>query len=125
MGERHEKPWGWSELLASASDSLLTRIEVRRGGFCSRHLHARQHNTFVIVSGTLRVCLLLSRSSGGMAEYCLRPDGLRCITIEAGMVHWFVAEQDVVALELYTPDGASPPDQQDIERFSEGGVVGG
>lgn len=124
MPDRILKPWGESETLLEAGDFRLTRIMVRRGGYCSRHRHEHQHNTFVIVSGKLRVCLLVSLASGATAEYRLLEDGLqRSVTILAGQVHWFVAETDAIALEIYTRDGLVIPCEQDIVRFTDGGLL--
>ena len=44
--------------------------------------------------------------------------------VEAGVKHRFINESDlpVEALEIYTSIDGTPPDENDIVRFSEGGV---
>jgi mannose-6-phosphate isomerase-like protein (cupin superfamily) len=117
MSERIEKPWGWSQEVYRDELTRVVRIHVEPGGFCSWHKHERQANSFHLLSGSLHV---FWKTIHGPRE--IEPD-----TFNSGIgphfIHRFDSPTGCEALEIYTSTDGTPPDENDIVRFSEGGVA--
>ena len=111
MQGRINKPWGWSQEVYRDELTRVVRIHVEPGGFCSVHKHERQANRFIVLSGELNVHC----KDGGGAD-----PSIRC-----GVRHQFhnATSEPVEALEIYTSADGTPPDENDIVRFSEGGIL--
>lgn len=122
MSERIEKPWGWSQEVYRCGRVSLSRICVKPGGFCSWHKHKSKTNRFFVESGTLTIEVVdiipvKIEIGDGMTENEL--------IVIPEKVHRFINETDteVYALEIYTTGSdLTPPDVNDIVRFSEGGI---
>lgn len=110
MGEVARKVWGTSELLISLPQIQVHRIKFEAGGVCSKHYHQTRYNAFYVLEGLLSVYRGTARRSvqlfAGHHE-----------VVPPGVLHWFEAETDGTALEIYFPDGVS---EHDIVRLSEG-----
>ena len=123
MAERIVKPWGWSQEVYRDELTRVVRIHVEPGGHCSWHKHERQNNTFHVLRGDLRIHYGSGFRSGsreiGDSGDC------RIMTVECLTEHRFVNEScsPVEALEIYDSADGTPPDENDIIRFSEGGVL--
>lgn len=126
MGERIEKPWGWSEVLHRDQHATVVRIHVVPGGYCSWHRHERKQNLFCVTAGELFV--LVNRCDDPAQEvegfvFPLYPGMSQ--SVGAGSLHRFENRSDepVEALEIYVSCDGRPPDDHDIVRISEGGVA--
>ena len=119
MAERIVKPWGWSQEVYRDELTRVVRIHVEPGGHCSWHKHERQNNTFHVLRGDLRI-----HYEGGSMEIG-DSDEARIMTVESGTQHQFENEttSPVEALEIYDSADGTPPDENDIIRFSEGGIL--
>ena len=122
MNERIEKPWGWSQEVYRDELTRVVRIHVEPGGFCSVHKHERQHNQFVILSGELN--LYSSETWDGIKYWESQKPWSIHDTIEqgwfagSGVYHQFDSPTGCEALEIYTSTDGTPPDENDIVRFS-------
>lgn len=127
MAERIVKPWGWSQEVYRDELTRVVRIHVEPGGFCSVHKHERQSNEFVILSG--RLYLYSSSSWNGIDDWNKqKPWNNHDIPemgwfVEAGKFHQFYSPDGFEALEVYVSEDGTPPDENDIVRFSEGGIL--
>ena len=109
------KVWGETVCLFRTPLVELHRIQVRPHGFCSQHRHQHKWNGFFVERGELVVKMW--QPSGTLDETRLGPGD--CMTVEAGVVHQFIAlEQGCVAFELYSV----APLAEDIIRESVGGA---
>lgn len=92
------KVWGVTELLESNPSLEFHRIEVKKGGKCSKHKHRNKWNGFFVESGKLTVRVWKN-------DYDLIDE----ITLQAGQYtkvapgefHQFEAEEFTVAFEIY------------------------
>ena len=118
MAERIIKPWGWSQEVYRDELTRVVRIHVEPGGFCSWHKHERQGNAFHVLQGDLRI-----HYTGGSREIGDSNDSA-IMFVEPFTCHRFENETKVPveALEVYTSTDGTPPDENDIVRFSEGGI---
>lgn len=122
------KIWGSSQVCYCDEQVEVVRIVVLPGGYCSRHLHRRKSNEFIVTRGSLSV---FRHRSGENAS-----DGLPAMEIEElsagnhdrtrvapGVEHRFRSLEGAIAYEVYTaiPGEVIGSGEADIERFDEGG----
>jgi len=108
------KTWGRTAELFSRNNVELHRIEVLRGGYCSKHKHARKFNLFHVESGALEITVW---QPDGTADRTKIVAGQSC-TVPPGAYHRFEAVTDAVALEVYWME----LDPGDIVRADPGGL---
>lgn len=132
------KPWGTSTLCYRDEVIEVVKIVVLPGGFCSRHLHRRKSNQFIVVKGELEIVSRVSVTTGGVCvesddKILLQANGIYGLTISAGIQHRFCSPRwgqfddkggstgGAVAYEIYAASPGEKIDPEDIERFDEGG----
>lgn len=107
------KLWGNTRLIAATPAFEYHRLEIRAGGFCSKHKHQSKTNGFYVESGRLLVHVwhgdVMDTTELSSGQYTHVP---------AGIYHQFEALSDCVAFELYWAQ--YQPD--DIERENQGGI---
>ena len=111
------KVWGMTENIFSNHNFEFHRIEVKKGGFCSKHKHVHKYNGFYVEKGMLVVSVWKSGY-----------DLIDKTTIKSGQFHivppqefhQFEAKEDTIAFELYWA-GFDP---NDIVREDHGGTTG-
>ncbi len=97
------KRWGSTEVLVDTPFCEVHRITVIAGGKCSRHKHAFKNNAFFVESGVLIVYM---EDGDEMASIYVREG--ECLNVPPGIGHQFEAAANVVAFEIYWPDGCKP-----------------
>jgi mannose-6-phosphate isomerase-like protein (cupin superfamily) len=107
------KIWGKTEALFNQNNVELHRIEVERGGYCSKHKHEHKWNMFFVESGELEVIVW---TGGGVHDSTLLIQGDNT-AVPPGVFHQFRAITDVVAYEIYWTDLSA----DDIVRETVGG----
>lgn len=124
VAEWTPKPWGRTRTLHADQRLSIHEIEVVPGGFCSVHRHACKHNTFLVLDGELAVIEFASPDDGlgPQSVIALHPGGDVTASVSVHVLHQFWSLRGARVLEIYEPDGDVPPQQHDIERFTEGGV---
>lgn len=107
------KVWGSTELLEATSNCELHRIEAKRGGVCSQHLHQHKWNGFYVEKG----CLLIRvwKNSYDLVDETVLKAG-QYTKVAPGEYHQFEALEDTIAFELYW----SEFDHNDIQRKNVG-----
>tara|TARA_B100001750_G_scaffold242340_1_gene255566 strand:+ start:2673 stop:3020 length:348 start_codon:yes stop_codon:yes gene_type:complete len=108
------KVWGSTELLLQTPFVELHRIYVRKGGFCSTHMHQRKWNLFYVIFGELDVHVYKNDYDLKDTTHLHEGDWT---TVKPGEFHSFEGVIEVDALELYYPETLS----EDIIRKSVGG----
>ena len=105
------KAWGKTELLVRTESFEAHRIEVRRGGYCSLHIHKYKYNMIRVETGTLHIDIPT------MSPHVLHAG--QSVTIPPGTQHRFRAHEDTIAYEFYWLGAIDP---EDIVRFDQGGM---
>ena len=110
------KVWGMTENIFSNHNFEFHRIEVKKGGFCSKHKHVHKYNGFYVEKGKLIVSVwkdydLVDKTEIGSKQFHVVPPG---------EYHQFEASEDTIAFELYWA-GFDPID---IVRENHGGTIG-
>jgi quercetin dioxygenase-like cupin family protein len=117
-----EKVWGWSYPLLLTEDIEIVKIEVRHGGYSSRHAHKNKANMFFVLSGVLQVITYLKNTEDYDQIRFLHREG-DAFQVAAGIFHRFRALAPTVAIEVYRPTGTGKLDPNDIIRSDEGGLL--
>jgi len=107
------KVWGQTECIEANSSCEFHRIDIKKGGTCSKHKHKHKYNGFYVVTGKLLVRVwknsydLVDETIVGPGDYCV---------VAPGEYHQFESLEDTLAFELYWAQLF----HDDIERESVG-----
>jgi quercetin dioxygenase-like cupin family protein len=110
-----EKIWGKTGEIFSKNNVEIHRIEIIKGGYCSRHYHEYKYNGFFLESGKLTIHLY-KKDSNIEDITTLRPGDYTIV--EPQVDHMFLAIEDSIAYEIYW----SHLPENDIIRKNSGGI---
>lgn len=110
------KVWGETELIFSNPLVEFHRIEVNAGYRCSTHKHEHKWNGFFVEQGTLSI--YVEKNDYNLVDKTTLYTGQFAV-VKPGEYHYFVAEDNVVAFEIYWPELLS----EDIVRKNSGGPI--
>jgi len=108
------KVWGSTELLLANEILEFHRINARKGGVCSKHLHKHKINLFYVQEGKLLVRVW--KNSYDLVDETILTAG-EFTQVEPGEYHQFEALEDTIAFEIYW---AATLDHNDIVRETVG-----
>jgi len=109
------KYWGKTSPIFHRNNVEIHRLEGRKGGFSSEHLHRAKSNMFVVERGKIRIIAWKDRS-GRPDETVLGPGDTSIVP--PGLYHKFEVVEDCVAYEIYWVE----LDPEDIKRRNHGGT---
>jgi len=107
------KVWGKTRMLIANPFFEFYRIEITKGGVCSKHKHKHKINYFYIESGKLLIRVWKSNYNL-VDETILGPGDFT--QVQPGEYHQFEALEDSLAFELYWAEF----NHNDIERETVG-----
>ena len=107
------KVWGTTEWLEANGALEFHRIEMERGGVCSKHLHRYKWNGFYVEKGRMKVSVW-QRDYELIDETILNPG--QYTKVKPGLYHQFECLENGVAFELYWAEF----NHHDIVRESTG-----
>ena len=110
------KIWGTTELIEANGTLEFHRIEMMKGGVCSKHHHKYKWNGFYVESGSMLI-RVWQKDYDLVDETILNPGDF--MQVKPGVFHQFVGLEDGVAFELYWAEF----DHNDIKRESVGQFV--
>jgi mannose-6-phosphate isomerase-like protein (cupin superfamily) len=108
------KNWGTTCCIFTSNDCECWSLNIKRGGYCSRHRHKNKWNRFLVVSGKLLVKIF---RPDGISDDTILTDGM-CTDVCPGIEHMFEAFEDTKCIEIYWVS----IDPDDIERSTVGGI---
>lgn len=92
------KVWGTTELIEANGALEFHRIEMEKGGVCSKHLHRYKWNGFYVESGKMKIKVwqndydLIDETIIGPGQYT---------KVKPGLYHQFECIESGIAYELY------------------------
>ena len=98
MGNKAGKIWGETELILSNNACEFHRIDYKKGGVCSKHLHEWKWNGFYVMSGQMKI-RVWQKDYDLVDETILNPGDFTAV--KPGLYHSFEGLDDGVAFELY------------------------
>jgi quercetin dioxygenase-like cupin family protein len=113
MGGIAGKIWGQTELVEANGALEFHRIDMNKGGVCSKHKHEFKWNGFYVESGTMLIRIwqkdydLVDETILAAGDYC---------KVKPGLFHQFECLESGVAFELYWAEF----NHHDIQRESVG-----
>lgn len=117
MGNVAGKVWGITELIHANGIMEFHRVNINKGGVCSKHLHKHKWNGFYVERGKLLIRnwkndydLIDETVLEGGDWYVAKP----------GEYHQFEALEDTIAFELYWPMLLIDEHPDDIVRETHG-----
>ena len=109
------KIWGLTQQLFLKNNVEIHRIEVNKGGFCSKHKHDNKYNAFFIEKGSLKISIWKN-------DYDLKDETIivskQMSVVKPKEYHMFEALEETVAYEIYWSELLS----NDIIRENCGGI---
>jgi len=107
------KVWGMTELVEANGALEFHRIEMNKGGVCSKHLHEFKWNGFFCESG--RLLIRVWQNDYDLVDETILEAG-DYTKVKPGLYHQFECLEDGVAFELYWAEF----NHNDIKRESVG-----
>lgn len=98
MANKSGKIWGQTELVEANGSLEFHRIETKKGGVCSKHLHSFKWNGFFVESGKLLI-RVWQNDYDLVDETILGPGDWT--KVKPGVMHQFECLEDAVAFEVY------------------------
>ena len=110
------KIWGNTREIFNKNNVEIHRVDIKPGGYCSKHKHTAKFNMFLIETGELVVRIWKNDYDLVDSTYLLKGEQT---VVKPGEYHQFEAQTHVVAYEIYWTE----LDQSDIVRESVGGEL--
>lgn len=107
------KVWGMTEMVEANGVLEFHRVNITKGGVCSKHLHKYKWNGFFVESGKLLIRVWASNYD--LVDETILNAG-QYTKVPPGVFHQFEALEDTIAFELYWAEF----DHNDIERETVG-----
>lgn len=111
------KIWGYTTPLFNKNNVELHVAVIRKGGFCSKHLHKYKFNRFVVLKGRLKVTIWKNYGTDTLEDISILEVSQEC-TVMPGDYHKFEALEETTCLEIYWVD----LNENDIVRADHGGM---
>ena len=111
------KAWGTTMKIFETVNVQAHYIEIKAGGFCSKHRHPKgKTNLFHVITGKLLI-RVWDEEGVKLLDSTVLTDG-QISTVGPLLAHQFEALEDTRCYEIYQ----TIIDEDDIERFNEGGL---
>jgi len=107
------KAWGNTSDIWAGNNVEIHRIDIAKGGYCSKHKHDYKYNKFYVESGILRIDVW---DGAGVVSSIIGQG--ESTSVEPKMYHKFIALEPTVAYEIYWVELF----KDDIQRESLGGI---
>jgi len=119
LNVKRGKIWGNTQQLFCKNNVEIHRIEVKRGGYCSKHKHQSKINMFYVEEGKLEIIIFRKDANRIIEDKTVLNDG-DMTYVEPGLYHMFKSPVDTIAYEIYWTE----IEENDIERENVGGING-
>lgn len=110
---KEAKIWGDTTLIWCNESTIVHRINIIKGGYCSKHYHSHRSNLFHVESGKLQIDVWKENGVVDTTILCLGES----TEVPPNVFHRFTALEETKALEVYWVK----IDKEDIVREDQGG----
>ena len=111
------KIWGQTTEVFRDETTEVHYLDIKKDGYCSKHLHEGKWNKFYVISGKLKV--ILYKEQSGYEDVTTLLPGMS-MDVPPHVKHKFEAPEDCTCLEVYWVR----LDPVDIVRDNFGGMKG-
>lgn len=113
------KVWGYTTPLFNKNNVELHIAEVKKGGYCSKHMHKYKFNRFIVLKGKLQITIWKDYGNGTTSEDISILGISQECTVAPNEYHKFEALEDTTVLEVYWVE----LNDNDIVRVDHGGML--
>ena len=92
------KAWGNTQSLFNKNNVEIHRIEIDKGGYCSKHKHDYKYNCFYVEKGKLKITAW--KNDYDLVDVTILTDG-EATTVPPREYHMFNALENCVCYEIY------------------------
>lgn len=114
MNNKQGKVWGNTQSIFNKNNVEIHRIEIKKGGYCSKHKHNYKYNAFIVLSGVIEVDIW--KNDYDLVDKTIVQKG-EMTTVKPQEFHKFKCIKEAVVLEIYWVELK----EDDIERENVGG----
>lgn len=112
------KVWGTTVPVFNKNNVEVHFVDIKKGGYCSKHYHKSKYNRFEVLYGKLKITIWKDYGNNKILEdVTIIKAGQSCI-VEPGDFHRFEALENTQALEIYWVE----LNERDIVRYDHGGM---
>jgi len=111
---RQGKDWGYTTEFFRNAMVSAHHLEIRKGGFCSEHIHAHKYNLFYVMSGRLEITIWRENK---VKDITILEPG-QSSAVSPGFWHAFRGLEETECIEIYQVLLIEP----DIKRRTQGGI---
>jgi quercetin dioxygenase-like cupin family protein len=111
------KVWGETRPLFNKNNVEIHFVDIKKGGYCSKHYHRSKFNKFMVMNGKLKITVWKNYGKEILEDISILHTGQACI-VAPGDFHRFEALEDTQALEIYWVE----LNDHDIVREDHGGL---
>jgi len=111
---RQGKDWGYTTEFFRNAMVSAHHLKIKRGGYCSEHIHEHKYNLFYVISGKLEITIFREK---GIKDITVLQEGQSSGT-PPGFWHKFRALEDTECIEIYQVLLIDP----DIKRRTQGDI---
>ncbi len=111
------KVWGETRPLFNKNNVEVHYLDIKKGGYCSKHLHKHKYNKFIVIKGKLKVSIWKDYGTETLEDISIIQSSGEC-TVPPGDYHRFQALEDTQAFEIYWIELSD----SDIVREDHGGM---
>lgn len=116
--KKEGKIWGLNYPVFNKNNVEVHLLRIKKGGFCSKHLHKFKYNQFIVLEGKLQVIAWKETEKGEIEDVTTLEKGQE-LTIAPNEYHRFRAMEETLALECYWVELQGV----DIYRLDQGGIA--
>lgn len=111
---RQGKEWGYTTEFFRNSMVSAHHLEIKKGGYCSEHIHEHKYNLFYVISGRLEITIWREKNAKDETVLTAGQES----AIPPGFYHKFKAFEKTECIEVYQVLLIEP----DINRRTQGGA---
>lgn len=112
------KIWGYTSPIFNKNNVEVHIAEIKKGGYCSKHLHKYKYNRFVVLKGKLQISIWKKYADQLLEDITILKASEEC-TVPPNEFHKFMALENTTVLEIYWVE----LNEMDIVREDQGGIL--
>jgi mannose-6-phosphate isomerase-like protein (cupin superfamily) len=98
INQKYGKIWGNTQEIFNINNISIHRIEIFKGGQCSKHCHKHKYNMFFIEKGKIKIDIW--QNDYDLVDSTILVTNQSTI-VKPGLNHQFTALEDTVCYEIY------------------------
>jgi mannose-6-phosphate isomerase-like protein (cupin superfamily) len=116
INNKYGKIWGNTQEIFNLNNISIHRIEIIKGGQCSKHKHYHKYNMFFVESG--RIQIETWQTDYDLVDITIL-QSQQSTTVNPNLLHRFTALEDSVVYEIYY----TTLESDDIVRMDVGKIL--